>query len=88
MKIIGIKRSTGEFNSKPYDNLNLHVVEDFNAESAVGQRTEVVKIRMRVVEEILSKVPTEAEIKSWAGKNLTVYYDKNQNVNFFEIGGQ
>lgn len=85
MKIIGIEERIGEFESKPYHNVNFHCAEEFENEKSEGVRVSIVKVRYDILTKTFGKELTTSEIKSLVGKNVDFLYDKYKNVSYVEF---
>lgn len=85
MKIIGIEERIGEFESKPYHNVNFHCAEEFENEKSEGVRVSIVKVRYDILTKTFGKELTTSEIKSLVGKDVDFLYDKYKNVSYVEF---
>ena len=85
MKIIGIEERIGEFENKPYHNVNFHCAEEFENEKSEGVRVSIVKVRYDILTKTFGKELTTSEIKSLVGKNVDFLYDKYKNVSYVEF---
>lgn len=85
MKIIGIEERIGEFESKPYHNVNFHCAEEFENEKSEGVRVSIVKVRYDILTKTFGKELTTSEIKSLVGKDVEFLYDKYKNVSYVEF---
>lgn len=85
MKIIGIEERIGEFENKPYHNVNFHCAEEFENEKSEGVRVSIVKVRYDILTKTFGKELTTSEIKSLVGKDVDFLYDKYKNVSYVEF---
>ncbi len=85
MKIVGITERIGEFENKPYHNVNFHCAEEFNDEKSKGLKVSIVKVRYDILTKTFDKELTTSEIKSLVGKDVDFLYDKYQNVSLVEF---
>ena len=85
MKIIGIEERIGEFENKPYHNVNFHCAEEFENEKSEGVRVSIVKVRYDILTKTFGKELTTSEIKSLVGKNVEFLNDKYKNVSYVEF---
>lgn len=87
MKIIGIEERIGEYESKPFHNVNFHCAEEFNnKDKSEGLKLSVVKVRYDVLTKTFGKELTTSEIKSLVGKYIEEFlYDRYKNVSFVEF---
>lgn len=80
MKIIGIEERIGEYEDRPYHNVNFHCAEEFASEKSKGLDVSKVKVRYDVLTDTFGKALTTAEILSLVGKYVKFHYDKYKNV--------
>ncbi len=85
MKIIGIEERIGEFENKPFHNVNFNCAEEFTSENSKGLNVSKVKVRYDVLTNSFDKALTNAEILSLVGKDVEFYYDKYKNVSVVNI---
>ena len=85
MKIIGIEERIGEFENKPYHNVNFHCAEEFENEKSAGVKVSIVKVRYDILTKTFGKELTTSEIKSLVGKDVDFLYDKYKNVSYVEF---
>lgn len=85
MKIIGIEETSGEFDNRPYHNVNFHCAEEFNNEKSKGLRVSTTKVKYNVLTESFDKELTTAEILSLVGQDVDFYYDKYKNVTIVNV---
>lgn len=85
MKIVGIEERIGEFENKPYHNVNFHCVEELTDEKSEGLKVSKVKVRYDILTKTFDKELTTSEIKSLLGKGVEFFYDKYKNVSFVEF---
>lgn len=85
MKIIGIEEKIGEFDNKPYHNVNFHCAEEFNNERSNGLRVSTTKVKYDALTESFDRTLTTSEILSLVGQDVDFYYDKYKNVSIVNI---
>lgn len=85
MKIIGIEEKIGEFDNRPYHNVNFHCAEEFNNEKSNGLRVSTTKVKYDTLTESFDKALTTAEILSLVGQDVDFYYDKYKNVTIVNV---
>lgn len=76
MKVIGLKRVTGTFNDKPYDNYNIYCLPDYNDGVVFGYTPNCIKVKATVLHECVMP----ENIKSLENQNIDFYYDAYRNV--------
>lgn len=83
MKVIGIIQKKGEYQGREYNNLMIHcIVSD---RRAVGELTEVLKVRMAAVDEVFGKRMSDADLDELVGKEIRVAYNRYGNVDYIDI---
>lgn len=83
MKVVGIIQKKGEYQGREYNNLMIHcIVSD---RRAVGELTEVLKVRMSAVDEIFGKRMTDADFDDLVGKEIRASYNRYGNVELIDI---
>jgi len=85
MKIIGIEERFGEFENKPYHNINFHCAEEFVNEKSKGLNVSKIKVRYDVLTDSFDKALTTTEVLSLVGKDVEFYYDKYKNVSIVNV---
>lgn len=82
---LGVKQSTGEYLNKPYDNMVLQCVS--KNPNGYGMVCDPVKFKVSMIEEVMGKSMSPADWAALEGKQLRVYYGKNNTVEEVEILG-
>lgn len=83
MKVIGMVQKHGEYQGREYDNIYLHcVVSDDNA---LGELTEVVKIKTAEVRDIFGKAMYAADWENLLGRSIRVYYGRYGRVDEIRV---
>lgn len=85
MKIIGIEEKIGEYEDRPYHNVNFHCAEEFDNEKSKGLRVSTTKVKYDTLTECFNKALTTAEILSFVGQDVDFYYDKYKNVTIVNL---
>lgn len=85
MKIIGIEEKIGEFDNRPYHNVNFHCAEELNDENSKGLKVSIAKVKYDALTNSFDKALTTAEIKSLVGQDVEFYYDKYKNVTIVNV---
>lgn len=74
MKVVGIQEKKGNYNGINYDNYLLHCLK--NDAQAIGEISEVVKVKVANSKEVFGTVVDETYRRSLVGKEIRCYYDK------------
>lgn len=78
LKVVGLIERKGNYQGNDYHNVILHCTkEDSNA---IGELTEVVKLRHGRLSEIFGKQTNLTDLVDLIGQTIYVYYDRFQNV--------
>lgn len=78
MIVIGMIQKHGEYQGREYDNVYLHCTT--SDENAVGELTEVVKVKTSEVRKVFGKPMSAADWGDLLGKEIRVYYGRYGNV--------
>lgn len=77
----GIKRTSGEYEGKPFDNTYLHCVASPDSATLVGELVEVIKVNTAKFSYICDDLGVG--INDLLGAKLRVFYDKYGRVDDF-----
>lgn len=78
MKIIGLIEKSGTFENNKYHNVNLHCTRP--DDNAIGEVTEVVKIKMLSHDEVFGKTYKPEDWQALVGKHIVPLFDKYGRV--------
>lgn len=82
MKIVGVGRSTGEFEGYKYDNFVVHALE--TDKNVTGQRANTVKVKSDIFHRDLSAV-ADADMSKLLGLMVEFAYDRFGKVQSISI---
>lgn len=85
MEIIGVNRKTGDYEGRPYDNVNFHGKEPFEDGEGVGEKVKSYKVRYSVLTEIFGKELTDKELSAFIGQDAEFYFDEFRNVKYIAV---
>jgi len=74
MTVVGIQEKKGEYNGNAYHNYLIHCLKD--DDNALGQISEVLKVKVAKVKEIFGKPMGLEDLDSIIGEDIRCYYDK------------
>ena len=74
MTVVGIQEKSGEYNGTKYHNYLIHCLKD--DDSALGQISEVLKVKVPKVKEIFGKSMDYDDLNDLIGEEIRCYYDK------------
>lgn len=83
MTVIGVQDKEGTYEGIAYHNYLIHCVKDDG--DALGQVTEVVKVKVSKCKEIFGKSMSLDDMDDLIGKDIRCYYDKYGSVNEIRI---
>lgn len=86
MKVVGMIQKHGEYKGREYDNVYLHCITSH--EDAVGELTEVVKVKTSEVRDVFGKPMSAADWGNLLGKSIRVYYGRYGRVDEIRILGE
>lgn len=78
MTVVGIQEKKGEYNGNAYHNYLIHCLKD--DDNALGQVSEIVKVKFASVKEVFGKPMSLPELDSLIGEDIRCYYDKFGNA--------
>lgn len=79
MLVRGIKRSTGEYNGRPYDNIMIHCTAPNDGSMLAGEPVEILKIKTALFYEELGRLGC-GDPAELVGLNIRERYNKFGNV--------
>ncbi len=83
--VLGVKQSTGNYQGIDYDNMVLQGVS-MNT-TGTGMQLDPVKFAVKRIPEVMGKSMTPNDWAALEGKEIRVYYGKNNKVDEIEILG-
>lgn len=85
MKVLGFAEKKGVFQGNEYHNVYMHCLKD--DDEAIGQITEVVKLKARNLDDIFGQHFTIDGLFNIVGAEISLYYDKYGNAQRVILGG-
>lgn len=79
----GIRRTSGEYEGSPFDNIYIHCIIPPDNATVCGELVEVFKLRTNVFNHLCDSM--QVACNDLIGKNIRVFYDKYGRVEDFEI---
>lgn len=73
-KVIGVQEKAGEYQGHEYHNVLLHTTT--TADNALGEVTEVIKVKYNDVPEVFNKVMKSEDWQNLIGNEISVMYDR------------
>lgn len=83
LKVKGIRRTTGEFEGKPFDNTYLHCMASPDSNTLCGELVEIVKVTTSKFNYICDNLAID--LSQLLGAKLRVFYDKYGRVDDFVL---
>ena len=74
MKVVGIQEKKGNYQGTDYHNYLIHCLKD--DEEALGQISEVVKVKYAKAKEVFGRVMSAHDLNELIGKEIRCYYDR------------
>lgn len=84
MLVRGIKRSTGEYNGRSYDNIMIHCTAPNDGSMLAGEPVEILKIKAPLFYEEFGRLGC-GELSELVGLDIRERYNKFGNVVGFDI---
>lgn len=73
MKVVGIQEKKGNYQGTEYHNYLIHCLKD--DEEAIGQISEVVKVKFVKAKEVFGRVMSADDFNALIGKEIRCYFD-------------
>lgn len=74
MKVVGIQEKSGNYQGSDYHNYLLHCLKD--DDNALGQVSEIIKIKFANVKEVFGKPMSLDDFNGLIGQEIRCYYNR------------